>query len=612
MQALILAAGAGRRLGNCGKGNAKCLLPVNGRPLLQRALAAIADNGVRRVVIVTGYCESQIRGYVNANNPGLEVIYVRNESYAETNNIHSLWLARHHLAEDDTLLLEGDMVFDKELLSDLLAHPYPNVAAVAKHEPHMVGTVVVLDDDKIITRFVSKEQFDWGEADRYYKTVNIYKLSKEFCTRYYLPFLAAYVKSCGRSDYYERVLGVICALDNARLKAYVVDRSRWCEIDDIQDLDYAEVLFADSSEHLMQIQRRWGGYWRFPEKLDFCFTVNPLFPTNKMKEELARASRNVIGQYPSAAHVLSLLAARVFPCAPEEILVGNGASELIAAVLGTTSGRTAVILPTFNEYLARSGSKAVPIRVPASSDFAYDENILGSARESVSALVIVNPDNPTGHFLLRGQIVSLLQSVQKANAMLILDESFGDFAEEHLQYSMIDSETLKAFPHLIVLRSLGKSYGVPGLRLGVLATANKQVMERLRQLSPIWNINSLAEYFLQILGNYLTEYKEATRLVREERKRLAELLPSSGFLRVLPSQANYLLCEVVRGYTATELTSELLRKHNILVKDCSGKPGLENNQFVRIAVRSRAENDSLLQSLCELSSERSPCPAERP
>lgn len=594
MQGLILAAGLGQRLGRLTRDRAKGMVEVNGRALIHRALDALAQAGVPRTAIVVGHAADALRAAVGTRHDGMEIVYLDNPVYAETNNIYSLWLAREFLEQDETLLLESDVVFEPRLLERVVAHPSPNVAVVAKFQHWMDGTVTLLDGDDHIVSVVPKSVFDWKEVDRYFKTVNIYKFSRQFSRGFCLPFLEAYIAAFGRSRFYEQVLTVITYLSKTELVACRVDGEKWYEIDDVQDLDIAETLFAEDGQALERYQRRHGGYWRFPDLKDFTYLVNPFFPPEPLLQEL-RASLGVIaGSYPSGREVLSIVASRVFACEPSEILVGNGASELIGALVRVLEGPIGVVVPTFDEYL-RGGRDLRTLAAPP-PDFRYGVGDLADFARGLGTLVLVNPDVPTGHFLGVADVVGLAQELQARGVRLVVDESFVDFADP-VGGSLIASDDLQRLPGLVVVRSISKTYGVPGLRLGVAASGDGDLLARLVAELPIWNVNSMAELFLQVVGKYRAAYLEACRQLIEERTRLQCGLGRIPFLRPLPSRGNYLLCEVSREGGATGLARDLLAQGRFLVKDCTGKLGLEGGEYVRFAVRGPELNDALLSAL---------------
>ena len=598
MQALILAAGMGRRLGNITADKTKAMVEVNGKTLIERTLEAILGAGIKRVVVITGHGADGLQTFVNTFQDRLEIVFVHNPLYETTNNIYSLWLAREYLEADDTILLESDLIFDPEILQEVVSSPAPNLTVVAKFERWMDGTVTLLSGENIVD-VIPKKHFKWSDSESYFKTVNIYKFSRQFARRFCVPFLSAYMSAFGRTQYYEEVLTVITALEKTELKAFRVETRKWYEIDDANDLAIAEILFANGDSHLRQYQRLYGGYWRFPQLLDFCYLVNPYFPSRRMVDEFKASLSTLLASYPSGLDVQNTLAARRFDCRPSQVLVGNGASELIKAMLQHTRGEIGVILPTFEEYLKCAGPAASVRKLkPDNVDFSCSVAQIERFSQGLTCLVVVNPDNPTGRMLDRSALTGLIESLGKRGVCVIVDESFADFASAG--FSLLNGDFLDAHPWVAVIKSISKSYGIPGLRLGVLACADENLIRSVREKLAIWNINSFGEFFLQILGKYEDEYQRACAALRAERDRFGLRLMELNWLRVVPSEANYFLCQVSRGLSATALTGYLLEQHQMLIKDCTGKAGLEDAEYVRIAIRSEADNERLLAALTAL------------
>jgi histidinol-phosphate/aromatic aminotransferase/cobyric acid decarboxylase-like protein len=431
-----------------------------------------------------------------------------------------------------------------------------------------------------------------------YKTVNIYRFSKNYITRTFLPALETYVRSEGRGQFYEQVLRVIVAQENRELFAMVLVDEKWYEIDDTEDYEIALSLFAPEGAAFDHYARRHGGYWRFSRLRDFCYLANPYFPPSDMLEEMRGASDVLLRSYPSSGKVLDGLAAQMFGVDPAVITVGNGAAELIVT-LGQVCrpSRVGICVPTFDEYLTRFPGAEV---VECSHDdlgFTPELSRLAAVLDHTDTLVVVNPDNPSGQCLDMADLLALLHHAGSRGKRLILDESFVDFADPSHCASLLRQDILEANPQLVVLKSISKSYGVPGIRLGVMATADTALLEQVRLHSPVWNVNSFAEYFLQIIGTYEGAYRSACDDLRRERTRLAHLLSTVANIGVLPSQANYFLCEVGASVTSRALAETLLYEHAILVKDCSTKVGMAGRQFVRIAIRDEADNDYLISAL---------------
>lgn len=602
MQAIILAAGMGKRLGEYTKNNTKCMVPVNGVPLIDRVLGQLSKLILNRVIIVVGYQGQNLIEHLGSERDGLKIEYVYNTVYDKTNNIYSLWLAKEKLMEDDTLLIESDLIFEDGMFDLLLKNSSPNLALVAKYEAWMDGTMVCIDEDNNIINFVPKAAFSYAEIDKYYKTVNIYKFSKEFSTTKYVPFLEAYTKSVGNNEYYENVLRIISFLNSHDLKALPITNEKWYEIDDKQDLDIAEALFSDPEVLLKKYYTRYGGFWRFPQMLDFCYLVNPYFRKSKIIDELEANFRTLLGEYPSGMKVNTLLASKCWGVKEEYIIPGNGAAELIKALMENVEGKLGIVRPTFEEYPNRVNEEDVIAFVPQNRDFRYTRSDLIQffGQNSVDTLLLINPDNPSGNFIPFDDICLLADWCEKHNIRLIVDESFVDFSEQWETSSLLYDNYLEAYPHMAVMKSISKSYGVPGLRLGILASADKELIAKMKKQVSIWNINSFAEFFMQIFTKYEKDYKNACKRFIEVRGEFLQKLREIPFLHVMPTQANFVLCEVEAPYTANSLALELLKKHNILVSACSAKKGIAPNKYIRMAVRSTDDNNRLIEALMSI------------
>lgn len=600
MQAVILAAGMGKRLGELTKGNTKCMVEVNGVSLIDRALGQLASLDLNRVVIVVGYEGKKLMDYIGNRYDGrLKIEYIENPIYDKTNNIYSLALAKEKLLEDDTLLIESDLIFDDRMFPLIVNNPYPNLALVAKYETWMDGTMVRIDDDNNIVDFISKKAFKYSDVDFYYKTVNVYKFSRDFMEHKYLPFLEAYCSALGNNEYYEQVLRVICMLDNSELKALPITDEKWYEIDDIQDLDIASAIFSEGEEKLRLYMKRYGGYWRFPELLDYCYLVNPYFPTPKMKDELRSNFDTLLTEYPSGMGVNSLIAGKCFGVKAKHIVVGNGAAELIKSLMSTMKGRLGVVYPTFEEYPNRLEAERIVRFVPSSEDFHYtvDELMAYFEAHPVENLLLINPDNPSGNYIKYSDLLRLIDWAGTRGCRLVIDESFADFSEEFPENTLLHDDVLERNPHLCVMKSISKSYGVPGLRLGVLASGDEEIISHLKKDVSIWNINSFAEFFLQIYSKYDSDYKRSSAKFIAERERFRTELAAVPFLEVFDSQANYFLCRLTGTLNSDELAVRLLSDYGILIKDCSTKKGFEGRNYIRIAIRNREDNSRLVKAL---------------
>ncbi len=597
MQAIILAAGMGKRLKELTQNNTKCMVRVNGVTLIDRMLHQIEEQHLSRIIIVVGYEGQKLIDYISSLGIQTPVVYINNPIYDKTNNIYSLALAKDWLCQEDTLLFESDLIFEDSVLEALVNDPRETLALVDKYESWMDGTCVKLADDDTIEAFVPGKKFKFNEIKDYYKTVNLYKFSKHFSETHYVPFLDAYQSALGQNEYYEQVLRVITMLDDPEIKAKRLDGQRWYEIDDIQDLDIAESIFTpDEDERVKLLQGRYGGYWRYPKLLDFCYLVNPYFPPEKMKDELRANFDTLLTEYPSGMRVNSLLAAKNFGVHQENIVIGNGAAELIKSLMGYLEGIVGFIRPTFDEYPNRYDRKESVDFTPDNRDYSYtaEDIIAYFTDKDIRNLVIINPDNPSGNYIPKAGLLKLIAWCRENGIRLIIDESFVDFADEP-DNTLIDQNVMSENPHLYVMKSISKSYGVPGLRLGVLASGDQDTIARMKKDVAIWNINSFGEFYMQIEEKYKKDYEAALIRIRAERERFQKKLAKIKGVRVIPSQANFVMVELEEGVSPKELLKKLLIKHNLLIKELTTKTNGRN--YLRLAVRNTIDNDMLIAAM---------------
>ena len=596
MQAMILAAGMGRRLKELTQNNTKCMVKVNGVTLIDRLLHQLDVRCLSRIVIVVGYEGQKLMDYIATLGIRTPIVFIDNPIYYKTNNIYSLALAKDHLLREDTLLFESDLIMEDSVIDALLEDPRPTLALVDKYESWMDGTCVKLGPDDSILSFVPGKRFRFEDIPSYYKTVNVYKFSRHFSETHYVPFLDAYTKALGDNEYYEQVLRVITMLDEPEILAKRLDGQRWYEIDDIQDLDIASSIFApDENDRLAMMQQRYGGYWRYPKMLDFCYLVNPYFPPQRLMDEIKANFETLLTEYPSGQQVNSLLAARNFGIHQDTVVVGNGAAELIKALMARLTGFTGVVRPTFEEYPNRYDPDSTVVYRPENPDFSYTAQDLMDffGDKNLSNLLLINPDNPSGNYIPRKDLLTLADWAQARGVRLVVDESFVDFAEE--ENTLLDPEILARYPLLYVMKSISKSYGVPGLRLGILASGDLPAIAALKKDVSIWNINSFAEFYMQIMEKYKGDYALAIQKIQAERRRFTRELAKLPGLRPIPSQANYLLVALSDHLCPHELCKRLLVKHGIFVKDLTEKMG--GAPYLRIAVRDQADDDRLLSAL---------------
>lgn len=602
MQSIILAAGLGSRLGELTKECTKCMVKINGITLIERMLRQLDRYGMDRIIIVTGYKGDILKDYVQNLRINTPVVFVDNSDYRHTNNIYSLWLTREFLEEMDSLVLESDMIFEDRVIEKMLAIDNGCGTFVARPRPWMDGSIVKLDKDNNIVYFVDDEEVKRIDPSYYHKIVSIYKFKKRYVSEKYMTYLNEYVKKNKDNNLYESLLKVIDLDVEKKIPAEILDEEQWYEINDIQDMDIAESMFADGNEKVRKYLQRYGGYWRYPAMRDFCYLVNPYFPNERFMNEMKSNFDVLVREYPSGMAVNSLLAGHFFGVRTENICVGNGTAELIKSLMENISGNIGMVYPTFEEYPHRKKDVEVIPYYVVDKDFDYSVDDIMSYYEGkdISAIVLVNPDNPSGHFISKKDILRLEDCCRSKGRKLIVDESFIDFVEDDEWHTLLDMEVLLNHPSLIVLKSISKSFGVAGLRLGVIATADTDLIAFMKKDVAIWNINSFAEYYLQIIEKYRDDYYEAMEKFKEVRRRYLDKLSKIKGFKVYPSQANYVMCHIENSVTSTELADILLNRYNVLIKNLASKEGLNKGNYVRLSVKSDEENDYIVNALMEI------------
>lgn len=602
MQSIILAAGLGSRLGELTKECTKCMVKINGITLIERMLRQLDRYGMDRIIIVTGYKGDILKDYVQNLRINTPVVFVDNSDYRHTNNIYSLWLTREFLEEMDSLVLESDMIFEDRVIEKMLAVDNGCGTFVARPRPWMDGSIVKLDKDNNIVYFVDDEEVKRIDPSYYHKIVSIYKFKKRYVSEKYMTYLNEYVKKNRDNNLYESLLKVIDLDVEKKIPAEILDEEQWYEINDIQDMDIAESMFADGNEKVRKYLQRYGGYWRYPAMRDFCYLVNPYFPNERFMNEMKSNFDVLVREYPSGMAVNSLLAGHFFGVRTENICVGNGTAELIKSLMENISGNIGMVYPTFEEYPHRKKDVEVIPYYVVDKDFDYSVDDIMNYYEGkdISAIVLVNPDNPSGHFISKKDILRLEDWCRSKGRKLIVDESFIDFVEDDEWHTLLDMEVLLNHPSLIVLKSISKSFGVAGLRLGVIATADTDLIAFMKKDVAIWNINSFAEYYLQIIEKYRDDYYEAMEKFKEVRRRYLDKLSKIKGFKVYPSQANYVMCHIENSVTSTELADILLNRYNVLIKNLASKEGLNKGNYVRLSVKSDEENDYIVNALMEI------------
>lgn len=601
MQAIILAAGMGKRLGELTKGNTKCMVKVNGVTLVERVLHQLeyVSTPLNRIVIVTGYKGEKLREYIKTLNVTTPIVFVENPVYATTNNIYSLFLAKDYLLEDDTLLLESDLIFEDAVLERILQEQYPSLALVAKYESWMDGTVVTLDENDNIKRFIPGSKFRYEETEDYFKTVNIYKFSKEFSQTHYVPFLTAYSKALGNNEYYEQVLRVIALLDKPEIKALRLGREAWYEVDDVQDLDIAESIFCKSEEKIKRMEYRHGGYWRYPAIEDFGHPCNAYFPNERMLSELAASFSNLIRHTPSAVEICNLLASKSFYVTKAHIGICNDLHDVLLRIRCGIKGRMGVVGMRNNEGCEHLFAPDDVYYDEAHSSYGYTVNDLISFYENVDvhAIVLENPHFSTGFCLKSEDLLRFCEWCKTRDIVLVVDESFHDFADRSFGDTLLSNRILESNDNLIVIKNIGCTCGVPGLKLALYATANEDWIQHLHDLFRAVSINAVAEFYLQIYGKYEKAYYLSCEQVRSARRLMFAQLCEIKGLHPLLSQGCYILCRLDASASASEVATHIMNDYGFILKVVMINSGQGNAEHLCVAVKSEEKNEEMCRAL---------------
>ena len=348
------------------------------------------------------------------------------------------------------------------------------------------------------------------------------------------------------------------------------------------------------------ISRQHGGYHRH-DFVDHAYLYNLYFPPDAVFTSLKNQIHDIVLNYPVAQDALAGLIGKVIHQPAERIVVGNGASELIKIVSGHISSKLIVPVPSFNEYSnAAPTGRAVEYALEFPS-FHLDVDKFASEAIRIEAdvIVVVTPNNPTSMLVPKSDVLRLAQKLANHDCMLIVDESFMDFVQNPDQTTL--EHEIERYPNLAILKSMSKAYGICGLRIGYMLTANSAFAEAVRKGVHIWNVNGFAEEFLRLLPGYRQEFSESCKQVRIDRDKLYESLCAVHGMSVYKPDANFVFCRLPdSAQSAREVARRLFVAHNIYIKHCQGKSLTDSDRYIRIASRTETENRKLVEALTDI------------
>ncbi|MDL1968237.1 MAG: aminotransferase class I/II-fold pyridoxal phosphate-dependent enzyme [Deltaproteobacteria bacterium] len=358
--------------------------------------------------------------------------------------------------------------------------------------------------------------------------------------------------------------------------------------------------YKTQSEKYEFISGQHGGYYRH-NFIDHAYLYNLYFPPEAIFTNLKDQIHDLVLNYPMAQNALAGLIGKLIDQPAERIVVGNGAAELIKIVSGHISGKLIIPVPSFNEYANAAPSGKVvefPLEFP-SFRIDVDKFAAEAIRVKADVVVVVTPNNPTSMLIPKPDLIRLAKKLETHDCMLIIDESFLDFVENPDQISM--EQEIENYPNMAIFKSMSKAYGICGLRIGYMLTANSQFAEAVRNGVHIWNINGFAEEFLRLLPDYKQEFIESCKLVRTDRNNLYKKLCGIEGMTVFKPDANFIFCRLPDNVqSAPEITKKLFIEYNIYIKDCVDKTQPDSDRYVRIASRTEAENCKLVEALIDV------------
>jgi histidinol-phosphate/aromatic aminotransferase/cobyric acid decarboxylase-like protein/choline kinase len=569
-------------------------------------LTHLSDVGVEETVIIVGYLKEKIYDMVGNSFNGMKISYVESDRYATTNNIYSLWLARKHLIED-IILLESDVFFERLLLNRMFANGNRNVAAIDRYQSWMSGTVVSLDKEGNVQALLETRhqdsQFDYSKV---FKTLNIYLFRRDFLRDQFVPSLEAFINAGNVNQYYEVILHATAYSQQHNMMALLCDDIKWFEIDYENDRLTAEYLFSSSEERYKIVAREHGSYWQYGF-IDHNYLYNLYFPPEAVFFHMQNHVYDLIENYPAGQDALASLVSQVINQPAQRIVVGNGASEIIKIISRHLCNQMIIPEPSFNEYAnaAPDGKVTGFALKPPLFQLDVEKFAAETLRCQADVAVVVSPNNPTSLLVPKADLLRLAGMLADQDCLLIVDESFIDFVEDCDQVTL--ENEVAEYGNLAILKSMSKAYGICGLRLGYLLTANQDLAVAVRNEVPIWNINGFAEAFLRLLPRYRRDFIESCQKVQSDRDDLYQNLTSIPGITAYKPDANFVFFRLPDGaMSGPEVTRQLFIEHNSYIKHCAGKPLPEPDRYLRIASRTKPENHKLIEALRSIITRQQP------
>jgi len=358
--------------------------------------------------------------------------------------------------------------------------------------------------------------------------------------------------------------------------------------------------YKNQTEKYEFISKQHGGYYRH-NFTDHAYLYNLYFPPKAVFTTLKEKIHDIVLNYPMAQNALAELIGNIIDQPAERIIVGNGAAEIIKILSGHLAKKIIVPVPSFNEYANAAPEGHVvefPLEFPS-----FQLNVDKFADEAIKVgadiAVVVTPNNPTSILVPKADLIRLAQKLDEHDCMLIIDESFLDFAEDKNKISL--EQEIQNYPNMAILKSMSKAYGICGLRIGYMLTANSEFAASVRNGIHIWNINGFAEEFLRILPAFKQEFIDSCKMVRADRDKFYTRLCAIPGMTVFKPDANYIFCRLPENaLSGPEVTKRLFIEHNIYIKDSHGKTQQDADRYIRIASRTDKENSKLIEAMVDV------------
>jgi len=593
-QAIILAAGKGSRLSKYTKNVPKALLPIKyGQMIIERMLHQLQNNGIQEIVVVVGYKKEnslKIIGEFTKTFKNINIRIAINNEYDTTGTLKSLLIGMDELKKinEDILVVEGDVVCDESIIEKIVKDG---------------ANTVLGDSSRILDDEAMKYDLDQsGYIHNMSKNLSNDKAVGEaigvvrFGANELSSFLDLSLKIFENNKYafYEEVI------NSEQVKFNVIDVSphKWTEVDFPSEYKKARQIFSDTEKikidyslfekttHSPSIFELIGDL--DIEIKDFCFLANPYLLNDLFIEEISLELKQLFSTYPPLQYQLRKSVSKFHDgkILPENIIVGNGATELIDIINFTSSG-SIVPIPTFSEYID-SVKNLLTYQLSEKNDYNLDINHFiefckKQDPKKYTNVILINPNNPIGRFYKKEEIIQVLIALKEYK--IIVDESFLDFSDP--DQSVLDE--LLNFDNLIIVKSFGKTLGMPGARLGAIYS-NKLYIDAISKNVPIWNVNCIASHIIELMSknDFKNRLKSSINKVKRDTMELYCQLDSIPYLKAYKPTGNFVMIKLMNGMLAKDLR-DILLKEKIFVRDCSNKIGLDQ-KFVRIASRTKQEN----------------------